>query len=168
MAQNAAYGTTLRIFDTYTALAYVTVAYVREISGLALSLDALDNTGHDNAGGARTFQAGLLDAGEATLTLHWDSTNNTHDVLLTHLLNRNLGVFQLLYPDTTQDNFTAYVTSFQPSAPVDDMLTATATLRLTSFPILGDTTGFDYLETEDGIPILTENNELILINNLPS
>lgn len=168
MAQQAAYGTVLKVFDTYGTLAYVDVAYVREVSGINLSLDPLDDTSHDTAGGARTFQGGLLDAGEVTATLHWDAANNSHDVLLALLLGRNLGVFQLVYPDSTQDNFTAYVTAFQPSAPVDGLLTATATLRLTSFPILDDATGFVYLETEDDEPILTENDELILINNAPS
>lgn len=166
MAQQSAYGAELRVFDTLDTLDYVAVAYVRDISGPSLALDALDDTGHDSAGGTRTFQAGLLDAGEVTLELHWDAANASHDLLLTFMTSRLEGVFQVEWPDATVDNFRAFVTGFEPSAPVDGLLTASVTLRLNSFPILGDADGFDFLETEAGVPILTENNELILINNL--
>lgn len=166
MAQQGAYGAEIRVFDTLDTLDYVAVAYVRDISGPSLTLDALDDTGHDSAGGAREFIGGLLDAGEVTLELHWDAANAAHDLLLTFMTSRREGVFQIEWPDATVDNFRAFVTGFEPSAPVDGLLTASATLRLNSFPILNDADGFDYLETEDGEPLLTENDELILINNL--
>lgn len=168
MAQQAAYGTALKVFDIYTALAYVTVAYVRDISGPNLSLDALEDTAHDTSGAARGFLGGLLDAGEVTLDLAWDAANSSHDVLLNLLINRQGSIFQLVWPDTSQDNFRAFVTAFEPSAPVDNLLTANVTLRLNSFPILDDTTGFTYLEDESGEALLTEGGDLILINNAPS
>lgn len=168
MAQQSAFGTTLDVFDIYTNLAYVEVAYVRDISGPGLSLDALEDTVHGSANGYREFTGGLLDAGEVTLDLFWDAANNSHDVLLNLMLNRQESIFKLTYPDSTQDNFRAFVTAFPPAAPVDGMLSASATLRINGFPILNDATGFDYLETEAGVPILTEGGDLILINNAPS
>lgn len=167
MAQQSAFGTTLKVFDIYTTLAYVTVAYVRDVSGPGLSLDALEKTVHSSAGANREFQGGLLDAGEVTLDLFWDAANSSHNILLNLLLNRQESIFQIVYPDTTQDNVRAFVTAFPPAAPVDGMLTASATLRINSFPMLGDATGFDYLETEAGVALLTEGGDLILINNAP-
>jgi len=169
MAKQHAFGTVLKVFDSFTNYAYETVAYVAEISGAGLELDATETTSHESADDAREFVGGLKGGGEISMTIHYDpGAANTHDVLRQLLVNRYVGLFQIVYPDNTQDNWRGLVTSFEPSAPMDDMLTASVTIQTTGFPILDDTDGFAFLAQEDGDPLLLENGDLILINNAPS
>jgi len=57
---------------------------------------------------------------------------------LKDLKNRTKRNFQLVFPDVgaTTWAFAAYVTGFEPSAPVDDLLGASVTLKITGQPTL--------------------------------
>ena len=76
-------------------------------------------------------------AGELTLDLNYDPDETTHGTSAGGLVylweNRTRQQFSLKFPDgtaTTKWNFYAYVTGFEPGAPYDDKLTASATLMI--------------------------------------
>jgi hypothetical protein len=83
----------------------------------------------------------LIDAGELTFDVNFIPTNATQSQstgLLKDLKNRTKRNWQLVFPDgsSTTWAFAAYVTGFQISAPPDDLLGASVTLRLTGQPTL--------------------------------
>lgn len=163
MAQQAAFGTTLKAFDVLADYAYETVAYVTDIQAPGLGLDALDTSQHATTNGARTAVGGLLDPGELSLDILWDPAAATHDLLLDLLTGRTGSLFQITYPDATVDNFQGYVTGFEPGAPFDELLVGKVVLRMTGRPLIDDSNGYNYLALEGGDPVILETGGLILM-----
>lgn len=135
MAKYAAYGTLLKRAGT-------TIAQVQNISGPGLALDTEDVTTHDSAGAWEEVVGTILRSGEISLDLVYDPNAATHKYaaggLLSDLVLRTAVSYTLVFPSTATVTwtFTAFVTGFEPSAPHDGALTATATLKLTGQPTL--------------------------------
>lgn len=138
----SAFGTLLKIGDGGSPTeTFTTIAEVTSIGGPGLSLDTIEITNHSSPGGWREFIGGLLNAGEVSLDINYDPVGATHNAttgLIADMVARTLRHFQLVFPDTgsTTWSFTALVTLFEPSEPVDDKLAASVTLKLTGQPTL--------------------------------
>jgi predicted secreted protein len=139
VAEFSAFGTILKRGDGGGPEVFATVGQVRSFGGPTLSLDTIDVTSHDSAGGWREFIASLLDAGEVTLEIIWDPDMTTHVGLRTDMTSKIRRNFQLIFPDATatQWDFPAYVTGMSPTAEVDGALVATITLKSGTPTLLG-------------------------------
>jgi predicted secreted protein len=134
MANYAAFGASLEQFDTTNG--YVTVAQVTDIQGPGLGADNLDVTAHDSASQWTEGVDGLKSIGEMTLSLIFDPAAASHVSKWTALDSRSYEVFRLTFPDSgsTIYAFRAFVTGFEPTAPVDERLAANVTLIGTGDP----------------------------------
>jgi len=137
MTKYSAFGTALTK-GTYPG---TEVAQVTNISGLSISLDTVDVSEHDGDGWEEHI-ATILRSGTVTLDIVYDPSENTHKNasggLLYDLTQRTAGTWNLVFPTTPTKyfTFTAYVTGFTPSAPVDGALTASVTLKPTGLVTL--------------------------------
>ena len=135
MAKISAFGTLLKRGGT-------TIANVKSISGPGLSLDTEDVTSHDSPGGWEEVVGTILRSGEITIDIVYDPGAATHKYasggLLHDLAGRAATTYSLVFPSTPNVtwSFSAFVTGFEPGAPVDGALTASATLKLTGQPTL--------------------------------
>jgi predicted secreted protein len=129
----ASYGTLLA--RSTDAVTFTTIAGVTELSGPSLSLNTIESTDMDSTGGYREFVGGLIDGGEVSVTINYDN-HTTHRSLLQDLTTRAVRTFRITIPTTpaTVWTFTALVSGFTPSTPVDDKSTASITLKLTGQP----------------------------------
>ena len=87
------------------------------------------------------FVGGLLSGEEVSLDINYNPTHATHDAstgLIADMVNRTVRNFQLVLPDanSTTWSFSALVTAFEPSEPIDDKLSASVTLKVTGQPTL--------------------------------
>ena len=139
MAKYDAYGTKLY---KGTSGAGVLVAQVQSFDGPDLSLDTEDVTSHDSTGAWEEVVATILRSGELSFDIVYDPAGATHKYaaggLLYDLVQRTANTYTLVFPDTgaTEWVFSAYVTGFQPTAPVDGALTAAVTMKITGQPTL--------------------------------
>ncbi len=136
----AAYGTLLKIGDGGGPETFTTIAEVTNISGPSLSLAAIEATSMDSGGWEESI-GGVKSGGEVSFDLSYLPTHATHDAstgLIADLKNAVARNFQLVFPDAggTTWSFTALVTAFEPSAPVDGRLQASVTLKITGQPTL--------------------------------
>jgi len=120
---------------------YTTIAEVTDLSGPALKLDDTEVTSHDSPDGWKEFIGGLLEAGEISVSINYVPTDSTHDAstgLISLMINRSVGAFQIVFPDgaSTTWTFNALVTAFEPSEPTDDKLSADVTLKISGKPTL--------------------------------
>jgi predicted secreted protein len=141
MAALSAFGTFLKIGNGGGPETFTTISYVRDISGPSLEMEALETTNHSSTSGWRTFIGGLLTGGEVTLEILYDPDDATHNAtagLINDMENRTVRNFQLVFTDPTPTtwSFAALVTGFEPSAPYDDLLTASVTLTVSGVPTL--------------------------------
>lgn len=141
MSALSAFGTLLKLGDGGGTETFTTIAGVRDIGGPAFTLETLETTNHSSTAGWREFIGGLLSGGEVSLDLLFDPDAATHSYstgLIKDMVNRTVRHFQIVFTDPTPTtwSFSALVTSFEPSAPHDDLLTASVTLTVTGQPTL--------------------------------
>ena len=120
-------------FGTILTMNSDDIAFVKGISGPGLSVDTEDVTTHDQATAWEEVVGTILRSGEATLDLVFDPGETTHAGILAGLVGKAAEAFELKFPDASQTmwEFDAFVTGFEPGAPVDGALTASVTVKLT-------------------------------------
>ncbi len=139
--QVSSYGTLLKIGDGGGPETFTTIAEVKDISGPSFERATIDATTHSSTGAWKEVVPGLLEPGEVSFEIGFLPTNATHSQtsgLVRDLKNRTKRNFQLVFTDggSTTWQFAAYVTGFTPKAPVDGLLGADVTLKLTGAPTL--------------------------------
>ena len=128
--------TKFNAFGTKLLKSDVAIAQVKAISGPGLSIDTVDVTTHDSTEGWEEVVVTILRSGEVTLDIVYDPA--IHDSLTDQMVSKLSDDYELQFPDDAYTSFTfdAFITSFEPSAPVEDALTASVTLKITGVPIL--------------------------------
>lgn len=133
MATNAAigYGSVFGIYDGVSA--YTAVAEVTSITPPGRSRDAIDATHMSSPNRYREFIAGLLDAGEVSISINFVPA--VSDVIIT-AMEAGVGTFQITHPNGVRLQFSAVVTNYEPDVPLDDKMAATITLKVSGKPTL--------------------------------
>lgn len=126
----SSHGTFLKVGDGADPEVFTTIAEVKDISGPAMSLNMEDATSHDS-GGWREEIATLLEAGDISFDVNYIG-DTTQNVLETAQYDRERLNFQMVFPLTpaVTKGFSGYVTSFEFGAPVEGILTASVTIRV--------------------------------------
>ena len=137
----SSFGSLLKIGDGGGSESFATISEVLDISGPGFSLNTADATSHDSTGGWNELIGTILQGGQVTFTLNWQPGHATHSYaagLLGDMVARTLRNFQLVIPTAspTTWSFSALVTGFPPSLPVDGKQTVAVTLSLSGQPTL--------------------------------
>ncbi len=120
----------------------VAYANVTNISGPGLSLDVEDVTGHDSTAAWEEVVGTILRSGEMTVDIVYDPADVTHKYaaggILYDLVQRTAIALTMEFPDTavTTWSFNAFITGFEPGAPVAAGLTASVKMKITGQPTL--------------------------------
>jgi predicted secreted protein len=125
-------GTTLKKATTV-------IANLTSIDGVGVSADTIESTNLSTEGGYRTFVNGLKDAGEVSLSGHFDHAD--HSPLFTDFEDSTLDTYTIEFPDRgittgTQWTFSAVVTAFSTSVELEDLISFEATLKVSGRPTL--------------------------------
>lgn len=122
------------------------IAGITSVGGPGFSVDTIDTTAHDSPGAVEEMIPTIIRLGELSLDINYDPNNDTHsgddaaavEGLLASLMNRTRHNFQLIFPTSPAVTWTlhGYVTGFEPTAPYDDKLGATVTIKLSTAPTL--------------------------------
>jgi hypothetical protein len=118
-----------------------TIAEVQNFTGPSLALGTAESTHMGSTSGFREFIATVKDAGEITADISFLPVHATQSYaagLIKDLYDGTSQTFTIVWTDSgaTTWSFTAWVTRFVPTAPVDGRLTASVTLKLTGVPTL--------------------------------
>lgn len=129
----------INAFGTLLKMGATEIAEVTNISAPSVSRDSIEYTSHSSAGGFREFMPGLKDGGEVSLDINWDPSNATHQSLYTQLNTGTANTaFSIVFPNAWEFNFNGHVTGFDATAPIDDRLTASVTIKVSGQPTLED------------------------------
>lgn len=162
MASYAAFGAILQQFNTTDG--YVTVAQVDDIKAPALGLGTPDVTAHDSASAYRAAVGGVKEIGEVSMALVFDPAVASHVSKWTALSSRGHEVFKVIFPDAgaTAWAFRAFVTGFEPSAPVEDKLTGNVTLLGTGDPRLES--DFEFMIDDAGAYVVDGAGDVLIVS----
>lgn len=127
-----AMGTTLK-------KATVAIASLTSIDGVGVSADTIETTALDNESGYRSFVTSLKDAGEVSLSGHFEY--EPHSPLLADFEDGSLDTYTIEFPDAgtttgTTWTFSAVVTGFATSVELEDLISFEATLKISGKPTL--------------------------------
>jgi len=127
-----AMGTTLK-------KATVAIASLTSIDGVGVSADTIETTALDNDSGYRSFVTSLKDAGEVSISGHFEYT--PHSPLLADFEDGSLDSYTIEFPDVatttgTTWTFSAVVTGFATSVELEDLISFEATLKISGKPTL--------------------------------
>lgn len=127
------FGTILKIGNGATAEVFTAVSEVVNITGPGESLETIDATHMQSPSNYREFIPSLLDSGEVTLDLNFLPGTAGQTVIRTALTGRTKKNWKLVFTDSalTTYKFAGYVTAFEPSAQIDDKLSASCTIKVT-------------------------------------
>lgn len=125
------YGTLLKVGDGATPEVFTTIAKVTSIKPPNLSAGSVDVTHHESPGAMREFIPGLKDGGEVPLEINFDPGSATTDLLTDMFASRATKNCKIVYPDSSEWAFKAFVMSFEPDAPIADKMTASVKLKVT-------------------------------------
>jgi len=131
------FGTLLQVGDGASPTeVFSTIAEVTGLSGPSLSLETIDATHMESPNNFRELIPSLKSAGEVSFDLNFLPGESSQQGLTTDYLNRTLRNFRIVWTDTgtTTWGFSAYITSFEPSAAIDDKLSASVTLTISGAP----------------------------------
>lgn len=135
MSGRDGFGTLLKRGDGATPTeVFTTIAGVSNISGPSISREVLDVSAHDSANGYREFLGGIKDPGEVSCDINYDP--DVHDVFVDDLDDVNPRNYKIQFPGGAVWSFPAILTGFEVSAPFDDKLSATLTLKVTGKPVI--------------------------------
>ena len=114
----------------------VNLAQVRNISGPGVTATDVDTTTMDSSTNYRTFAAGLLDPGEVTFGIVYDSTDATHSRLVRWMGSRYSAGWKVYHGSTaaTEQGFTGYVKGMSREIPMDDVITCDVTIKVSGSP----------------------------------
>ena len=107
---------------------------VRSISGMSLSVDAVETTSMTSASEFRTYIKGLSDGGEVSADLLFDP-NETPPTL------EEKGTLTVTMPIPAGDSSgatwvaDAVCTGYDPDIPLDDAMSASCTLKISGLPV---------------------------------
>lgn len=137
----SSFGTLLKIGDGGGTEVFTTIAEVLDISGPGLALNTEESTSHSSPGGWKESVATILEAGEVSFEINYLPGNATHNAstgLIRDMVGRIKRNFKVVFPDVAQTtwSFAAFVTGFEPDAPVQGKLGAKITLEITGQPTL--------------------------------
>lgn len=125
------YGTTFsRSTDNVT---FTQVAGLVDIEPPEVTRDVQETTLMDNSDGAngtKTFQGGMRDTGEISLTLHWNPDDAGQQALKADLETDSARYYRITYPDNTTMSMRAVLSSWGQAVPIDNRITRTCKFKV--------------------------------------
>lgn len=118
------------IFNRWDGSAWEALAYIRSISGPDATRETHDVTTLDSAGGYREFIGGLRDGGAISMGMIFNATS--YALMKADFESDTLQEYQIVLPDTdsTTFEFSGLVTDIPMEIPLDDVVTADVTIKI--------------------------------------
>jgi len=115
------------------------IAELNNIGDIELSQEFIDVTTHDSTGGYREFIAAKIrEAGEVAIEGNFLATDTDGQIgLKTDLEAGTVQNFVITFPEGTSWTFTAVVSKFSISSPLEKQMGFSATLKIAGKPTLG-------------------------------
>lgn len=115
------------------------IASLTSIDGVSVSSDTVETTALDNESGYRTFVTSLKDAGEVSISGHFEY--DSHSPLLADFEAGTVDSYTIEFPDVltttgTTWTFSAVISAFGTSVELEDLISFEATLKVSGRPVL--------------------------------
>jgi len=108
-----------------------TIAEIFEISPPNQQTSDVDVTHMASPNKTREFIQGMVDPGEMSIGINWVPGDATDVILQALKTSGAVRSMKITWPNLVTWTFSGFIKGFEPSAPIDDKMTATITVRVT-------------------------------------
>ena len=127
-------------WDNSGGTSFTDIGQVVDYGGPTLGRNSIDSTTRDDTNKWRTFIKGWKDAGELTFGVALDPALASHSTaagfLGDFLDDSTIPNWQITFPDSTTWECLGFLTGSEPTGPLDDLLTADVSIKLSGEPTL--------------------------------
>lgn len=128
------YGTKFQRSNGASPAVWTSWGEVTSITPPALTKGVTDVTHMDSPERYREFISTLRDAGQVTVEMNLVPGSASEVAILADYASNDAFTYRVLFPSTVAWEFSAIVTDYSTSVPLDDKMTATVTLKVTGEP----------------------------------
>lgn len=140
MAETAAligYGTSFAIGDGASPEVFTPLAEVVSITPPSDSLDIIDATHMESPDATREFIVGLRDPGECSIEMNFVPGSAADSAIQDFRDERERKTCRITFPNGVTWTFSGILTGYEPAVPLDDKMTATVSIKVTSSYLTG-------------------------------
>lgn len=131
------HGSSFAIGDGASPEVFTPLAEVISITPPSDSLDIIDATNMDSADATREFIVGLRDPGECSIEMNFIPGSDADDDIQAFRDGRVAKNCRIIFPNNVSWTFAGILTGYEPAVPLDDKMTATVTIKVTSSYVTG-------------------------------
>lgn len=128
------YGT--KFYRSTDDITYTQVANLLNVALSEYSRGSIENTTIDGTTGFKTFEPGLIDAGEVSLTLVWDVANTEQIALAADLESDTLRYYRVEYPDGTEVDMYGFITGWGDSIEIEEKVMRNVKFKISGKPVV--------------------------------
>lgn len=110
---------------------FVELGEIKDITPPSDTFDIIEATHMQSPNSTKEFVLGLIDPGEASMTLNWIPGGDTDDRLRTIKAAREAVQCRIEYPNGATHTFNALLTTMTPAVPVQDIMTCDVSWKVT-------------------------------------
>lgn len=123
------FGTLFKIRTSTGPDVYTTIGRQTGVKPPGFTVDEIDTTHEESPSAERESMPGLLARGDSSFDMHYLPGGTAVGLLAARL--RQIIVCRIVYPDGSRDDFSGYLTAFDPDAPMDNKLVCTVKVKVT-------------------------------------
>ena len=123
-------GIVIEMKATVNAATYEKIGEAFEITPPEQMDDEIEVSNFDSPDGFKEFIGGMTDPGECTFGVNYIPGGDTEDLVLAAKATKRPVPFRFTWPNGATWSYNLLVRGFQPTAPLNDRLTATVTGRV--------------------------------------
>lgn len=137
MAQTQAsigHGSQFYVGSDSSPITWTAISEVTSITPPSVVRDVIDATHTGSPDKWREHIPGLKDGGEVTCEMNFVPGSDSANILVAIQTDGFARDFKIVFPNAEEWVFQAFCTGFEPEAPFDDKMTATATFKVSGKP----------------------------------
>lgn len=128
------HGSQFYVGSDSSPIAYTAIAEITSITPPSVTRDVIDATHTGSPDQWREHIPGLKDGGEVSIEMNFVPNSDSSNILVAIQLDSFARDFKIVFPEGSTWVFQAFCTGFEPDAPFDDKMTATATFKVSGKP----------------------------------
>ena len=133
------YGTMFQSGNGLSPETFTTLAEVTNITPPAMARDSVDVSHEQSPGAWREFIGGLKDGGEVKIELTFVAAGSAATALAAEMdlaVGSETKTRRIVFTDGAYFEFEGFLTGWEPDAPIDDKMSASATFKVSGKPYL--------------------------------
>lgn len=124
------YGTTVFLGDSSSPGVYTQLQEVIEVTPPNAQVDDVEATHFTSDNRTREYIAGLIEGGEASVAMNRIPGSATEILIMGLQTSGTRIAVRIIWPNGTIWEFVGHVKGYETASPIDDRMTATATLKV--------------------------------------